>query len=69
MEALKIIRDELPRGAQQQIAKNINVHYVLVNRVLNGTSDNMEVMTAIADYYSDYKKKMDEVSARLNALV
>lgn len=63
------IRKQLPHGSQTEIAKKASVHINLVHRVLNGKSDNIQVLTAIADYLSDLKEKENNVIDRLTSLV
>lgn len=63
------IRKQLPHGSQTEIAKRANVHINLVQRVLKGESDNIEVLKAIADYLTELKESKENVLDRLTSLV
>jgi len=70
MKDIAKIKEQLPYGAQSEIARKMNVSVVLVNRVLNGGKHNRpDVLNAIADYLSDYKKLKNEAESRLNSLL
>lgn len=68
MESLAKIKDQLPYGAQTEIAKKANVTVQLVNRVINGEVENLDILNAIADYYAIYKEKKDKALSRLSSL-
>lgn len=63
------IKDQLPHGAQSEIAKRLNVSLPLVNKVLNGKSEETNVLNGIADYLTDLKSKKAEALNRLAALI
>ena len=50
------IKAMLPHGAITKIAKNSSVSLQTVHCVLNGTSNNIKVMNAIADYLIEFQK-------------
>lgn len=68
MESVTKIKQQLPHGAQSEIARNIGVSVGLVNRVLLGQVENLDVINAIADYYAIYKEKKDKALSRLSSL-
>ena len=68
MESLAKIKDQLPYGAQTEIAKKANVTVQLVNRVINGDVENLDILNAIVDYYEVYKEKKDKALSRLSSL-
>lgn len=63
------IKSKLPFGAQTKIAKKANVSVSNVNRVLNGKSEDAEILNAIADYLSELKIKQLKVNSRLASLI
>lgn len=63
------IREQLPFGAQTEIAKKCNVTVCMVNRVLNGKSENTKVLDAIADYLTDFKQQKNDTISRLASLI
>lgn len=63
------IRKQLPFGAQTEIANKCGVKVSLVNRVLNGKSDNTLILDAVADYLTEFKKKKDQAISRLSSLI
>ncbi len=69
METLVKIKDQLPYGAQTEIAKIANVTVQLVNRVINGEVENLDILNAIADYYAAYKERKGSTMDRLSSLV
>ncbi len=69
MEDIKKIREKLPHGAQTEIAKIANVHFTLVNRVLNGKSTNTRVLNAIADYLIDKKKEENQIHTKFSSVI
>lgn len=69
MESLAKIKEQLPYGAQTQIAKIVNVPVQLVNRVINGEVENLDILNAIADYYAAYKEKKHSAMNRISTLV
>ncbi|RYY21108.1 MAG: hypothetical protein EOP41_08540 [Sphingobacteriaceae bacterium] len=68
MESITKIKQQLPHGAQSEIARKMNVSVGLVNRVLLGQIENIDVFNAIADYYAAYKEKKDKALSRLSSL-
>jgi predicted transcriptional regulator len=66
---LKKLRNQLPHGSQKKIAEKANVHLNLVNRVLAGKSENIYVLTEIADYLTDIKAQKNEVINKLASLI
>lgn len=68
MESLAKIKDQLPYGAQTEIAKKANVTVQLVNRVINGDVENLDILNTIVDYYEVYKEKKDKALSRLSSL-
>lgn len=69
MESVTKIKQQLPHGAQSEIARKIGVSVGLVNRVLLGKTENTDVFNGIAEYYSEYKEKKAEAVKRLSSLV
>ncbi len=65
----KKIKDQLPHGAQTEIAKMANVTNNTVHLVLNGKSDNVVVLNAIADYLTSLKAKQQAATNRLASLI
>lgn len=69
MESITKIKEQLPQGAQAEIAKRANVHFSLVHRVLNGKSENVDVLNAIADYLTELKQKKEAALKRISSLI
>ena len=69
MESIAKIKEQLPQGAQAEIARRANVHFSLVHRVLNGKSENIKVLNAIADYLTDLKNEKDAAMVRISKLI
>jgi predicted transcriptional regulator len=63
------IKKQLPHGAKTEIAKMANVANSTVLKVLNGESDNIDVLTAIADYLTNLKNKKEATNNRLTSLI
>jgi predicted transcriptional regulator len=63
------IKEQLPHGAQTDIAKRANVHLHTVTRVLNGESENVAVLNAIADYLTERKNEKQNANNRLSSLI
>ncbi len=63
------IKELLPHGAQTEIALRCKLTVCHVNRVLNGKSDNTQVLEAIADYLTEFKKKKVKALSRLSSLI
>jgi hypothetical protein len=61
----------LPHGAQKIIALKANVSDHTVRNVLNGTSQNWDVLKAIKEYLNEYKEiktDINEVAGELSLL-
>lgn len=69
MEDITKIKEQLPQGAQAEIAKRAKVHFSLVHRVLNGKSENIDVLNAIADYLTEIKEKKQAAINRISSLI
>lgn len=63
------IREQLPYGAQTEIAKLAQTTVVAVNRVLAGKSKDLEILNIVADYLAKHKAKQEEVNKKLAALI
>jgi len=65
----KKIKKHLPHGAQTEIAKRANVSLNTVHLALNGKSDNVDVINAIADYLEDHQAKKQTALNRLSSIM
>ncbi len=63
------IKEQLPHGAQTEIAKMANVTNNTVHLVLNGKSDNISVLNAIADYLEKIKEQKNTAVDRISSLL
>jgi len=63
------IKEQLPHGAQTEIAKMAKVTNNTVHLVLTGKSDNIDVLNAIADYLTCLKEKKAAANNRLSSLI
>lgn len=63
------IKNQLPHGAQTEIAKTANVHLNVVHRVLNGKSENLTVLIAIADFLKTHNKLKTETLKTISSLI
>lgn len=63
------IHEQLPFGAQTEIAKRANVNLSLVHRVLKGKSTDMNVLNTVADYLTELKSKEQEVANKFASLI
>lgn len=63
------IKEQLPHGAQTEIAKMANVANSTVLKVLNGDSDNINVLNAIADYMEKQKQQKSAAINRISLLL
>lgn len=63
------LKNKLPHGAQTQIAKNANVHLNVVHRVLNGKSENLIVLKAIAEFLKSHDKIRTETLKTISTLI
>lgn len=69
MEDILKIKNQLPHGAQTEIANLANVSVVAVNRVLNGKSNDVKILNVIADYLTDIKQQRATAENRLKSLI
>lgn len=65
----KKIKDQLPHGAQTEIAKKANVSLNMVHSALKGKCDNIDLLNAIADYLTELKQKKQAANNRLSSLI
>lgn len=63
------IKAMLPHGAKTVIAKNASVSLQTVHCVLNGKSNNIKVINAIADYLIDFRDTEKNAIERLASLI
>lgn len=69
MENILKIKNQLPHGAQTEIANSAKVSVVAVNRVLNGKTTDVKIMNAIADYLTKLKDDKASAEKRLASLI
>lgn len=67
-EALKKIRQNLPKGARQDIAKNFNLSPEHVAQILRGNRTNMAVVLEAVKIISVHKRQTQEAAAFLQSL-
>jgi predicted transcriptional regulator len=65
----KKIKEQLPHGAQTKIAKMANVALSTVHLVLNGKSDNEDVVNAVIDYLTELQVKKKSAQRKLSLLI
>ncbi len=63
------IKEQLPHGAQTEIAKRAKVTNNTVYMVLTGKSDNEAVLNVIADYLTELKEKKEATTKRLKSFI
>ncbi|WP_295799957.1 hypothetical protein [Mucilaginibacter sp.] len=68
-QALKKLFEALPWGGITAIAKQVGVANDTVKKVLDGRSDNMDVLTAAVEFMEKHKTKQNELNAKVASLV
>ena len=65
----KKIKEQLPHGAQTEIAKMANVSLNTVHLALKGKCDNVDVLNSIADYLEALNAKKGAALNRISSLI
>ncbi len=65
----KKIKDQLPHGAQTEIAKRAGVSLNMIHSALKGKCDNVDVLNVIADYLSELKEAKSAALNRISSLI
>ena len=65
----KKIKEQLPHGAQTEIAKKANVSLNTVHMALKGKCNNIVVLNSIADYLEELKHRKNAALDRISLLI
>lgn len=63
------IKEQLPYGALTEIAKKAKVHVNTIIKVLNGKSENIYAINAIADYLEAHNAQKDTAFKRISSII
>lgn len=62
------LRKILPYGAIKEVAKRSNTSIYTVSRVLNGGSNNVDVINKLKEYVSEMKNTKEEINNTVQSL-